>query len=595
MKRAIYYLAAAVMLSWGCTAEQSGNHTETTLGKVPMTFEANFSCSRTTLSDTNDVLWSESDAISLFGTADTDNNSFALSSGSGTQSATFSGAMTAGSTSYWAVYPYSASNSFDASTQTLTIALPQNQDYSTDSFSTMTNPMAATSTGSTLAFKNLCGILRLPLTGNSTISQIIVYDASGMPLAGSATVTFVDGTPTVTMTETNSLPVVIDCGTSGVTLTSTATTFYAVVPPRSFDSGFQVVIIDTDNNAMVSNIAFTSVSRAGVRTLSAIDYTLEEVTYYGTSNCHQYVTSSSPQAQSIDVSPYRTTAYALYTNTAADNSLSADTAAIIWQDNASLLTGVTMSSNTLSFTVGASQTGNALIGIYQSSTVVWSFHIWVTSTTVANDAYSNGYTLMDRNLGATNATGSPGLFYQWGRKEPFRNTTNTTVAGPQTVAYSVANPTTFITANGVGSWYDDDYISLWGNPFGYTALPEQVYTGKKTVFDPCPDGYQVAAPVVFTSFSSSNFTWSSNGSSSSLTTGGGWYPAAGFLTSSSGSISINSSAGYYWTNSPFDYYDYSGSLSYVGSCALIFSSTHVTPNDWVPAASAASVRCMQTN
>ncbi|MDY3979951.1 MAG: hypothetical protein SOZ00_08010 [Tidjanibacter sp.] len=520
MKKNFIYLSAAALLSFGCTTERGIEPVGTTLDKVPMTFSANFAPSRTTLSDTNNVLWSENDAISVFGTADTDNNSFALSSGSGTQSATFSGTITAGSTSYWAVYPYSASNSFDASTQTLTIVLPQNQDYSADSFSTMTNPMAATSNGSTLAFKNLCGIIRLPLTGNSTISQIIVYDASGMPLAGSANVTFTDGTPTVTMTETNSLPVVIDCGTAGVTLTSTATTFYAVVPPRSFGSGFQVVIIDTDNNAMVANIAATSVSRAGVRTLSAIDYTLEAVTYYGTSNCYQYVTSSSSQAQSIDVSPYQTTAYALYTSTAADNSLSADTAAIIWQDNTSLLTDVTMSSNTLSFTVGASQTGNALIGIYQSSTVVWSFHIWVTSTAVENDLYSSGYTLMDRNLGATNATGSPGLYYQWGRKEPFRNTTNTTVAGPQSVAYSVANPTSFITANGAGSWYDDDYISLWGNPFGYTALPEQVYTGKKTVFDPCPAGYQVAAPVVFSTFSSSNLTWSSNGSGSSLTSGG---------------------------------------------------------------------------
>ncbi len=54
--------------------------------------------------------------------------------------------------------------------------------------------------------------------------------------------------------------------------------------------------------------------------------------------------------------------------------------------------------------------------------VAWSWHIWRTDAPAEKEAAA-GCTILDRNLGATSVTpgdvSSYGLYYQWGRKDPF--------------------------------------------------------------------------------------------------------------------------------------------------------------------------------
>lgn len=75
--------------------------------------------------------------------------------------------------------------------------------------------------------------------------------------------------------------------------------------------------------------------------------------------------------------------------------------------------------------------GNAVIGAYDANDeLIWSWHVWATDYDPEGENGSvelNGYTMMTRNLGALangNATTSEilasyGLYYQWGRKDPF--------------------------------------------------------------------------------------------------------------------------------------------------------------------------------
>ena len=113
--------------------------------------------------------------------------------------------------------------------------------------------------------------------------------------------------------------------------------------------------------------------------------------------------------------------------------------------------------------------------------------------------------MMDRNLGAltaTNATGdvdplSIGLYYQWGRKDPFPGATTfekspkgAAVAGTAwtyhkeliSTEYSVQHPTEYASVPEVddGVWNADDPQDLWN-----------AEDNKKTVYDPCPPGYRV--------------------------------------------------------------------------------------------------------
>jgi hypothetical protein len=156
--------------------------------------------------------------------------------------------------------------------------------------------------------------------------------------------------------------------------------------------------------------------------------------------------------------------------------------------------------------------GNAVVALRdEAGTIYWSWHIWVTNYNPNTKA-----TCMDRNLGATEASekspASYGLFYQWGRKDPFPggekgcagyaalskfkgmpdagNTNPVYITKTSKDAESIAtgilesirNPTTFYSQknNSSTGWLPSPDETLWS-----TA------EGKKTVYDPSPAGWRV--------------------------------------------------------------------------------------------------------
>ncbi|MCD8313256.1 MAG: hypothetical protein LUC24_03765 [Bacteroidales bacterium] len=194
--------------------------------------------------------------------------------------------------------------------------------------------------------------------------------------------------------------------------------------------------------------------------------------------------------------------------------------------------------------------GNALIGAFDSSgKVLWTWHVWVCTDYldgVKTELWDSGYEFMDRNLGAyTNypGSGSFGLLYQWGRKEPFigayredrerdyhivpkqytRMYTNPITGEPfawqdyddsslndesTIVEYTIENPTTLL---------DDGLLSekhnltaahgFWG---ARTVDHDAAELGDKTMWDPCPDGYRVPTLTALTIDDGHNDMWYSN-------------------------------------------------------------------------------------
>ncbi len=223
--------------------------------------------------------------------------------------------------------------------------------------------------------------------------------------------------------------------------------------------------------------------------------------------------------------------------------------------------------------------GNASIAAKDSDgNVLWSWHIWMTDQPEDQVYRNNAGTMMDRNLGATSATPGEvealGLFYQWGRKDPFLggssilNTSqqafSTLTSWPTAVTsdmtygnidYARANPTTFIICNR----NNYDWLYAEDNTFG-----AQLWASTKTVDDPCPVGYRIPDGgingVWETAFESDYFDveydatnqgWNFGKSDTSeyLTEEAScWYPAAGsksmYNGSFGGSIAISGS---YWS------------------------------------------------
>lgn len=152
--------------------------------------------------------------------------------------------------------------------------------------------------------------------------------------------------------------------------------------------------------------------------------------------------------------------------------------------------------------------GNALIAVKDADGVIlWSWHIWIPATEVNiwdSEAFC-GAKMMDRNLGAlvaTSKTGevdilSIGLYYQWGRKDPFPGATSfakspkgAQVAGTEwtyhkeliSTEYSIQHPTEYASVPEVddGVWNSEDLTDLWNSE-----------GDKKAIYDPCPPGYRV--------------------------------------------------------------------------------------------------------
>lgn len=233
-------------------------------------------------------------------------------------------------------------------------------------------------------------------------------------------------------------------------------------------------------------------------------------------------------------------------------------ATLLWQDQPDLIRSIGLipgaSAEQSYLTVAtAEKVGNAVVAIRIGGKIRWSWHLWVTrykpdaEPTVYGKLYTwdnnadgqTDYTLMDRNLGATNtealiadtaadSLAACGLFYQWGRKDPFPGDSKFRYTNETDYSYfeskpiydingnllanhldkegeglsfittntdslhtglwkSITKPSSFLIGNARGGdWFRDKNVercdTLWNSG-----------AGKKTPFDPCPKGWRVPA------------------------------------------------------------------------------------------------------
>lgn len=220
---------------------------------------------------------------------------------------------------------------------------------------------------------------------------------------------------------------------------------------------------------------------------------------------------------------------------------------LLWQSNSALLQHVDYDDDlqTVSFFIDCKKDddgkvvlengkhvlveGNAVIAAYDANDeIVWSWHIWVVAKDVCGeyDTYANGRKFMQVNLGAfdnhngdssiSKILSSYGLYYQWGRKDPFlrpkmydcADSADETVFNASssmeyvaveetsetvgTIEYATKHPMTMIInpacvgeeGDGVGDWLHHPNSALWSNT-------------KKSAYDPCPHGWRVPAKTDF--------------------------------------------------------------------------------------------------
>ena len=263
--------------------------------------------------------------------------------------------------------------------------------------------------------------------------------------------------------------------------------------------------------------------------------------------------------------------------------------------------------------------GNILIAIKNptNNQILWSWHLWVTGYNPDSQAHEPLYGteptkygvdggeihryvnnpknqskynfweigdyyekafIMDRNLGAYSSAGiieKSGLFYQFGRKDPFpgheegtftkdygddanKNKRHKVIIGETearvSFAESVFKPTTFyaITESDWCNNSDDRYGMedlevLWNDAKLYTNVVTRLE--QKSIFDPSPLGWQIPNTFAFGDFinQSTNFPWIDK---SRKYRNIAYFPASGVLGLDNGKFIERGTDGYIWSAIP---------------------------------------------
>ena len=341
----------------------------------------------------------------------------------------------------------------------------------------------------------------------------------------------------------------------------------------------------------------------------------------GTDNKSAY--NSSKQGQQYILSPFINAYGQGITKPQIDNIANA---CLIWQDTQNLISNISFDSSTqyVKFEVNKAtiHNGNAIIAVRDNSnTILWSWHIWVTEEDLTPVEITNHggykYNILPINLGwcgmnakiypqrevkirikqqsgnktvdlALNQRGhfegdrknGNNPYYQWGRKDPMLPSNGLGDVDkkcfPRETQYQfvdfgihtdeikeyIQNPHKFNTKEEM----DGVYYNLWSIDNDRLYPNDDVVI--KTVYDPSPVGFTLAASNVFTGFTTTGELVNNNSALFNVKDAfdKGWlfyckpnkqgdtvfFPASGWRTRDSGLLHYMQTYGFYWVAGPYN-------------------------------------------
>ena len=503
-------------------------------------FTAGIETKTSLVENTNSVNWSDGDAISIFSSAAPETNAKFESSEISGNTAKFSGSIKEGDT-YYAIYPHS---SYALSDNILTGTLQSTQTATRGSFADKCNPAFARSTEKNLSFSNLCGLLKVKIPVlSSAVTKITLTGNNNEVLSGDFTINVDAETPALVMGADGSKEINLEGEFRA------GSNYYFIVPPVTLTKGYKFTFHYGGKTSEHNVIEQTSILAGKVN---------------GTGNLQiekpENDLSAAEPANCYIVSAAGTYAFKTVKGNSAALIEGGTVAEVLWESFGTdvapavgdLIQTADYYNNYIIFkTADQFKEGNAVIALKNKyDEVVWSWHIWLTDKPAEHVYANNAGTMMDRNLGATSATpgdvGALGLFYQWGRKDPFVGSssisswkkaasTNEWIikaeANGVSIDFTIQNPTTLVVFSGTTGrdWKDTANGNLWNI--------------NKSAYDPCPPGWRVPTGGTNGVWATAGFPTGSNSELADTENKygilfpkqycgaeeGAWYPACGIL------------------------------------------------------------------
>lgn len=453
------------------------------------------------------------------------------------------------------------------------------KDQSFTSSLSVLNPAVGMSSETSVSMKYVAGVAVVDVAGPHMIREVILIGKGNRRLAGNGVVDMSSDVFRTSLNADASKEVRVDCGSAGVDV-SAGKSFRFVIPADDYSDGFTVSMTDVNGQVYSQDLEGVTVVRNVLTAIGSVNW---ESTSGDNNNLSRLGYANSYMVHMAGTYTFGTRHV---DNTPINNISKVDWLWASKVEGASgnaLVSDITYKEGEVTFTASDKE-GNALLAAFDNAgNIVWSWHIWMTDKPETIDLENNviyqgngqtdGWYIMDRNLGATDATvggGYPtfGLYYQWGRKDPFIGSTkgervrnsetgnwdviydvlgepltvvNTNYAQAKwesvkttketgTVEFADAHPMRFMyyeeganQANWLGQgnfykWMDKDE-AMW-RPF------------QKTNSDPCPPGYQIPRNGAWKNFESNYQFFEGKGV---LYTNSKrenvWYPFAGYRSS----------------------------------------------------------------
>ncbi len=259
MKKLFLFAAAATMLA-ACTTDTTEDVAQIV---VPDCLQVSIADEESRMQLSNEkTVWTAGDKVSVFYKSDA-NQCWKFNGKTGDRSGTLScvsqGTATAKMEKVVIVYPYSESYMITPSSGNIEAKLPAVQKYLHGSYGLESSPMISSGYYTQFALKNVCGWLKLQLSGTGTITKISLKGNNGEQLAGDMYINAEDATVTLasasvdnddnqetggTLVFEDSIvkEVELNCN-GGVDLSGAdVTPFYIALPPTVFEQGFTATL-----------------------------------------------------------------------------------------------------------------------------------------------------------------------------------------------------------------------------------------------------------------------------------------------------------------------------------------------------------------
>ena len=553
-KLTFYAITLSAALGFACS--ESGGMDETT-PPGPQNPSGDFHLTaaidpitRTELTDASTVIWKAGDKLSAWIDSDASNANVELTltpESDGQPVGRFCGPLAPSSDAFtlYAVYPYADYGSDPAAVmRTVPAEVERRSDVNevigVSDFMLGRASLSGADDEHTIAFSHPLALLNIVIDGSNSIFSDGVIESftmsAGKTFVGDLVCNLKEGSIAAADPEAGRT-LTINYGADAV-MSAPQNAWVAIMPADLTDAGCTFVLTLTNGQ----QITFTVDPKVAFRAQTRYTLTFDDIDGWisrkkaaaksydlvadggGRANC--YIVRNGGYFKFAADYPDRNKTYELTGVTGAD---------WLWSTgDQPLVANLGYGSKNIYFTVRPGTEGNAVIAARDDAgNIVWSWHIWMTTEdplTPTHYTRGNTWLLIDRNLGATsNEQGdaaSYGLYYQWGRKDPFPgvNTAGSnaessesgqfsgstqafvindafsghtfksvrnSAMGDDDLAFVTANPTTFVHfyqqgATGMNTWaYNltaDELAALWNSTTDKS---------KKTIYDPCPAGYCV--------------------------------------------------------------------------------------------------------